>query len=152
VASAPNAVVTLFVRNNSSEVIRFAHRGVMSESVSVQLEKRTGQPWSSGFFVPEVALRRAAGVRPSQIGEYRFAWALVDKVPTVTLSPRRSYSLRLPLKDVLSGHTGSTIPAGEYDIHVSSIFQMLIGSPTGPFADLAPVRFPASGSSILTVR
>jgi hypothetical protein len=133
--------VTLTLRNRSSQTIRFPHRGVMFEGVWVGLNKTTGEKWSSSFPVPEPVLLRPAGIERSTIGEDKFSWDLVGKVPTVALAPGEIYRLVLPLNAVLAGHGGSQpIPNGEYEVRFSTIVQMLVGGQDGPWAAFAPIR------------
>jgi hypothetical protein len=138
---SPDASVTLTVRNDSSQTIRFPHRGVMFGHVWVELNKTIGERWSSSFAVPESVLLEASGIERSTIAEDRFSWSLADRVPTIVLAPGHIYQLRLPLSAVLRGHGGSgTIPPGEYDIRLSTIVQMLVGEQDGSWADLSPIR------------
>ena len=138
---SPDASVLLTVRNRSSETIRFPHRGVMFENVWVELNRTTGEEWSSSFPVPEPVLLKAAGIERSTSAEDRFSWILADKVPTVVLAPGDIYRLELPLNAVLTGQGGSQpIPDGEYDVRLSTIVQMLVGQQDGSWADFAPIR------------
>jgi hypothetical protein len=138
---SPDTSLSLTVRNQSSQTIRFPHRGVMFEHVWVGLNKTTGEKWSSSFPVPEPVLLEAAGIERSTIAEERFSWTLAGRVPTVVLAPGDTYRLELPLNAVLAGHGGSQpIPDGEYDVRLSTIVQLLVGQRDGLWADLSPIR------------
>jgi hypothetical protein len=151
VRGTPAASVTLTVRNDSSQTIRFPHRGVMFEYVWVGLNKTTGEKWSSSFPVPEAVLLTAAGIEQSPIADDKFSWGLAGKVPTMVLAPGDIYRLELPLNAVLAGHGGSQpIPDGEYDMRLSTIVQMLVGERDGSWADLSPIRLNIASVKHLT--
>jgi hypothetical protein len=141
-----NAVVTLVVRNGSTEEIRFPHRGVTMAEVWVRLDKKVGERWGASFFVPHAVLLSAAGIQPSRIGETTFTWNLVDRVPTVTLPAGGTYRLPLPLAPTLSAYIGR-MPSGEYEIVFGTSVQILVGARDGAHADLAPLRLAVSSTS-----
>jgi hypothetical protein len=141
VLGSPDALVTLVIRNRSSETIRFPQRGGMSEGVWVGLTKTAGEKWSSSFSVPEPVLLKAGGLKESPLLFDAFSWIRAGQVPTVVLAPGGIYRLELPLHGVLAGSPKFLpIPDGEYDVRFSTTAQILVGSSDGPWADFAPFR------------
>ena len=138
---SPDASAVLTIHNRSNQTIRFPHRGVMFENVGVSLNKTSGERWASSFFVSQTSLLKAAALERSLLAETRFSWALVDKVPTVVLAPGSAYRLELPWKEILAGHGElQRIPAGEYEVRVLDDCADLVGEPSGPWAELSPLR------------
>lgn len=134
---SPDASAVLTIYNRTNQTIRFPHRGVMFENVGVSVNKTSGERWASSFFIPQAALLQAAALERSLIADTRFSWALVDKVPTVVLAPGSAYRLELPWKEILAEQR---IPAGEYEVTLSTIVQLLVGERNGPWAELSPLR------------
>ena len=138
---SPDASAVLTIHNRSNQTIRFPHRGMMFENVAVGLNKTSGVRWGASFFVPLPTLLKAAAVERSLIAEHRFSWALVERVPTVVLTPGSTYRLELPWSEILAGLGNSQgIPAGEYEVRLSTTVQMLVGERNGPWAELSPLR------------
>ncbi|MGH9239998.1 MAG: hypothetical protein ACRD3G_18300 [Vicinamibacterales bacterium] len=138
---SPEASAVLTIHNRSNQTIRFPHRGVMFENVAVMLNKTSGERWAGSFFVPQMSLLKAAALERSPIAETRFSWALADRVPTVVLAPGSTYRLELPWTEILAGLGDSQrIPAGEYEVRLSTTVQVLVGERNGPFAELSPLR------------
>jgi len=130
--------VTLLIRNQSSQMIRFPHRGEMNESISVEL---IGERLRSAFFVPHAVLLSAAGINQSSIAQ-TFTWDLAPTVSTVTLPPGGTYRLEVPLSAVLTtaAETATSIPRGEYEVRLSTVVQVLIGERDGAWGGLGPFR------------
>jgi hypothetical protein len=129
--------VTLLLRNQSSQTIRFPHRGGMNGSISVEL---IGERLRSAFFVPHAVLLSAAGINQSSIAD-TFTWDLAPTVSTVMLPPGGTYRLEVPLSAVLTAaETATPIPRSEYEVRLSTVVQVLIGERDGAWGGLGPFR------------
>jgi hypothetical protein len=143
----PGAYAALVVRNRSPEVIRFPERG-HSHFVSVQLNRSGGTPWTADFFVPEAALSAATGSSRTSLSASSFTWNTVGEVPVITVAPGQTYRLRLPLPAALDGLIrDEPIPAGEYEVRLFTLLQILVGSQHGPWDDSSPLRLEVTGTA-----
>jgi hypothetical protein len=125
-------LVTLVVRNGTSETIRFPQRGQTIGDVTVTLNKVSEPKFNSSYFVPDTVLQSASGAQRSRL------------VPTVTLAPGATYQLELKLADTVAGQK---IVPGEYDLKLGTTLQILIGEPGGPFASVSPLRLKVESSA-----
>jgi hypothetical protein len=149
VLGARDQVLALNIRNRSTQTIRFPHRGEMNESVSVKLSSNSLR---SEFFIPDEVLHSAAGITRTSI-ENTFTWDLASKVSTVTLAPGGTYRLRLPVSARLNAAAESgSVPAGEYEVQLSTMLQVLIGETDGPWRDLAPIRLHTASTGRATLK
>jgi len=130
--------VVLTVDNGSQTTIRFPQRGVMMENIGLEIAlKEPPSHWA--FFYPWQKLSHT-NVMPDIYG-----WDSPE-IPSVTLKPGEHFEQHLLLQDAFSFDQ-----TGDYQVTFSTVFSVLAGEKDGPFADVCPIRIPATGSANLLV-
>ena len=64
----------------------------------------------------------------------------------MTLKPGEHFDQHLLLDDAFSFDQ-----AGEYHVTFATVFSVLVGEKDGPFAEVCPIRIPATGSANFVV-
>jgi hypothetical protein len=152
--------VTLTVRNNTNQTLRFPHRdglnGLVSVSLSNGLSGIRGYR-SDGFYPASKLLDQDEQKLPGRNPD-KFTWADTRDLPTITLKPGEKYEQRLSMKAVLEENNRVAleskswpIPAGQYQVTFSTMLQVLIGEEGGEFAAVCPVHLPIHGTAAYTV-
>jgi hypothetical protein len=156
VLDAIDAAATLVVHNRSAETIRFPEPGLPGTHVTIGLTS-TSQPPAHSFsgFVPRELLIKASGVPLTRILVDRFTWDLADRVPGRSVAPGGIYRLRLPVADVMQAIRADrpeSLPAGEYELRLSTELHLLIGDREGPWRDVVPIRLPVVSTALGLLR
>jgi hypothetical protein len=132
------AIVTLVVRNDSSETIRFVQPGQNNNFVSFQISK---PGWGSSGFVPESVLADASGHKHVPMSIDRLDWDAIGRFPSVALAPGESYRLKLSLTEAIGGARAvEKVPDGSYNLRFATELQLLVGERNGRWNDFVPVR------------
>lgn len=131
--------VVLSVQNNSAYTIRFPERGVDGAEISVGAI-RDSPPSSNMTFYPAEKLSH------STISASTYTWDVAPEIPSVVLKPGEHFEQKFLFEDAYSFDQ-----PGKYKVMFSTVLQVLIGEKNGPFAQVCPVRFPASAVEQLAV-
>ena len=130
--------IVLTVDNGSQETIRFPQRGAMAEGIGLDVvRKKPASQW--GLFFPWEKLSHSNTIPDT------YSWDFPE-VPSVTLKPGEHSEQRLLLEDAFSFDQ-----AGEYHVTFATVFSVLVGEKDGPFADVCPIRIPATASTSFVV-
>lgn len=130
--------VVLTVDNGSQATIRFPQRGAMAEGISLDVVRKE-PAFHSALFFPSEKLSH------STILPDTYSWDFPE-IPSVTLKPGEHFEQHLLLEDAFSFDQ-----AGEYQVTFATVFSVLVGEKDGPFADVCPIRIPATGSAHFVV-
>lgn len=140
---------TLIVKNNSNQTLRFPRLGGNGPLLSVSIERIDGS-YASEFFYPDNKLQGKNESRIGSISFDSFTWEIARKVPTITVRAGETYRQELSLQAAFEeGQKGSPFNPGEYRVTLSTELPILIGEKNGVWAELSPVRLPASGSTCI---
>lgn len=132
--------IVLIVDNGSQETIRFPQRGAMMEGISLDVVRK--EPLSHwALFFPWEKLANS-NVMPVN-NTYRWDF---PQIPSVTLKPGEHFEQHFLLEDAFSFDQ-----AGDYQVMFATVFSVLVGEKDGPFADVCPIRIPATGRASFVV-
>ncbi len=138
--AAGSGVVALELRNGSNQVIHFPPRSDMQNGIGVNLRQPSG---TAMYPVDGDVVLRAAGLNRSRLSTNAYSWDALDKLPGVALEPGGTFRLELKLREVLSmppDGKAVTLGPGEYELRLSTTFQILVGDRNGPYADFSPMH------------
>ena len=133
-------LLILTVDNGSQETIRFPQRGAMMEGISVRII-RQDPAFHSDLFFPWEKLTNS-NVMPEN---NTYSWDFPE-IPSVTLKPGEHFEQRFSVEDAFSFDQ-----AGDYQVTFATVFSVLVGEKDGPFADVCPIRIPATGGANFVV-
>jgi hypothetical protein len=143
---AVGSAVTLVVENKSRETIRIAKRGGRGNSVWVEMTGKGGTI-NRRLFYPEAALLEAGGLPGSATYPLEaLTWANASSFPIDTVRAGGTLRVTLPVGPLLSA-IEPALPAGEYDIRLETLMDVLIAERGGPWSEVSPVRIQATGST-----
>lgn len=138
VTKSTHVPIVLTVDNGSQEAIRFPQRGAMMEGISLDVvRKEPASHW--GLFFPWEKLSDSNTIPDT------YSWDFPE-IPSVTLKPGEHFDQHLLLDDAFSFDQ-----AGEYHVTFATVFSVLVGEKDGPFAEVCPIRIPATGSANFVV-
>jgi len=124
--------VTLRVENNSLYTIRFPERGVDGAEISVGAIRENPSSYNMTFYPAEK-------LSPSTISASTYTWDVAAEIPTVVLKPGEHFEQKFLFEDAYKFDQ-----PGKYKVMFSTVLQVLVGEKNGPFAQVCPLRFPAS--------
>ena len=130
--------IVLTVDNDSKATIRFPQRGAMMEGLTLQVIRKD-PAFQSDFFYPWKKLSHSRFVPDT------YSWDYTD-IPSVTLKPGEHFEQKFLLKDAFFFDK-----AGDYRISIGTVFSVLVGEKDGPFANVSPIRIPATASAHFVV-
>jgi len=145
----PDGNVTLIVRNNSDQTLRFLQPGGFNSMVSVSLSK-SDRSYRNDFFYPVESLP-AGGGGPA-ITFDTFTWDVASRAPSVTIRPGETYHQEMPLRAALAeAAEGLSVHPGRYDVTFSTTLRILIGEKDGKWSEISPVRIPVSTTAACVI-
>jgi hypothetical protein len=145
----PDGNVTLIVRNNSDQTLRFLQPGGFNSMVSVSLSK-SDRSYRNDFFYPVESL--PAGGNSPAITFGAFTWDVASRAPSVTIRPGETYRQEMPLRAALAeAAEGLSVHPGRYDVTFSTALQILIGEKGGKWSEISPVRVPVSATAACVI-
>ena len=140
IARSTQVPIVLTVDNGSQETIRFPQRGAMMEGISLDVVRK--EPLSHwALFFPSEKLANS-NVMPAN---NTYSWDF-PQIPSVTLKPGEHFEQHFLLEDAFSFDQ-----AGDYQVMFATVFSVLVGEKGGPFADVCPIRIPATGGANFVV-
>ena len=147
--ASPDENVTLMVRNNSDQMLRFPLPGGDNSLVSVSLSK-SDRSYQSAFFYPPGSL---SGVeKTSAISFDTYTWDVASQTPSITIRPGETYRLEMPLRAALvEAAKGLSVRPGRYDVTFSTTLQILIGEKDGEWSEISTVRIPVSATAACVI-
>jgi hypothetical protein len=141
--------VTLIVRNNSDQTLRFLQPDGFNSMVSVSLSK-SDRSYRNDFFYPVESL--PVGRNSPVITFDTFTWDVASRAPSVTIRPGETYRLEMPLRAALAeAAKGSLVHPGSYDVTFSTTLQILIGEKDGKWSEISPARIPVSAKAAIVI-
>jgi len=147
--AVPDGNVTLIVRNNSDQTLRFLQPGSFNSMVSVSLSK-SDRSYRNDFFYPVESLP-AGGGGPA-ITFDTFTWDVASRAPSVTIRPGETYHQEMPLRAALAeAAEGLSVHPGRYDLTFSTTLRILIGEKDGKWSEISPVRIPVSTTAVCVI-
>jgi hypothetical protein len=138
ITKSTHVPIVLTVDNGAQATIRFPQRGAMAEDISLEIVRKE-PAYHSAFFFPSQKLSHSNTIPDT------YGWDFPE-IPSVTLKPGEHFEQHLLLEDAFSFDQ-----AGEYQVRFATVFSVLVGEKDGPFADVCPIRIPASGSANFVV-
>jgi len=139
ITKSTHVPILLTVDNGSQATIRFPQRGAMAEDISLEIVRKE-PAYHSALFFPSSVTPKPGDILPDTYG-----WDF-PQIPSVTLKPGEHFEQRLVLEDAFSFDQ-----AGDYHVTFATVFSVLVGEKNGPFADVCPIRIPATGSASFVV-
>jgi len=124
--------VALRVQNNSLYTIRFPERGADGAEISVGAIRENPSSYNMTFYPAEK-------LSHSTISASTYTWDVASEIPTVVLKPGEHFEQKFLFEDAYKFDQ-----PGKYTVMFSTVLQVLVGDKNGPFAQVCPVRFPAS--------
>jgi len=131
--------VVLSVNNNSPYVIRFPERGVMGAEISVGAIRESPSSYTMKFYSAEKLSH--ADTTPAT-----YNWDATSWFPTVVVKPGEHFEQKFLFEDAYKFDQ-----PGKYKVMFSTVLEVLVGEKSGPFAQMCPIRFPASAVEQLVV-
>jgi hypothetical protein len=145
----PDGNVTLIVRNNSDQTLRFPQPDGANSLVSVSLSK-SDRSYRSDFFYPAESL--PGGGNAPAISFDTFSWDVASRAPSVTIRPGETYRQELPLRAALAeAAKGLSVHTGRYDVTFFTTLQVLIGEKDSKWSEISPVRIPVSATAACVI-
>ena len=131
--------VIFSVINSSAFPIRFPHRGVMMEGISISI-KRDAPAYRADFFYPWEKLKQFA------LSPDTYTWDVATELPSITVEPGEQFQQRLALEDAYQFEE-----PGNYSVTFSTVVTVLVGNDDGPYGLLCPIRLVAEKSQTFAV-
>ena len=137
----PDGHVTLILRNNSDQTLRFPQPDAYNSMVSVSLSK-SDHSYRNDFFYPAESLPGGGKAPPI----FSYAWDVASQTPSVKIKLGETYRLEMPLRVALKG---LPVYPGSYEITFSTTLQVLIGEKDGGWSEISPIRIPVSATAFV---
>ena len=138
ITKSTHAPIVLVVQNDSQATIRVPQRGAMMEGISVRII-REDPAFHSDLFFPWEKLSH------SNVMPETYSWDFPE-IPSVTLKPGEHFEQHFLLEDAFSFDQ-----AGDYQVMFATVLSVLVREKDGPFADVCPIRMPATRSANFVV-